>query len=120
MNRVSRFVLGLGFAVLVLSFLVPAARAQCLTCNGDPLTGNPPPTCAYTSDGGYASCIVYPGDPWCRLSGDCGGGGGGGGGDPCAAWTQPIRQPGQSVATLALLFESDAATNAHLFEGRGH
>lgn len=117
MNRVSRFVFGFGFALLVLSFFVPIAGAQCLTCNGDPLTGNPPPTCAYSGDGGWASCIVYPTEPWCKLSGDCGGGGGGG---PCAAWTQPIRQPGQSVATLALMFESDAATNAHLFGGRGH
>lgn len=118
MNRVSRFVLAFGFALLVFSFLVPAAGAQCLTCNGDPLTGNPPPTCAYTSDGGFASCIVYSGDPWCRLSGSCQGSGGGG--DPCSAWTQPIRQPGSSVASLVLLFESDAATNAHLFAGRGH
>src|SRR5262249_28462124 len=52
------------------------------------------------------------------LSGACPDGGGGGG--PCAAWTQPVRQSGQSVATLALMFESDAATNAHLFGGRGH
>jgi hypothetical protein len=119
MKRISRSVVFLCLAMTLTVFLfVASAGAQCLTCAGDPLTGNPPPTCAYSGDSGWASCIVYAGDPWCRLSGACGGGGGGG--DPCAAWTQPIRVPGQSVATLALLFESDAATNAHLFGGRGH
>jgi len=119
MNKVSRFLV-LSFGMMLCTFLfVASAGAQCLTCAGDPLTGNPPPTCVYNGDTGWASCIVYPAEPWCKLSGDCGGGGGGGGG-PCAAWTQPIRSPGQSVATLALLFESDAATNAHLFGGRGH
>src|SRR5215471_2131950 len=108
MNRVSRFIPSLGFALLVLSFLVPAGGAQCLTCAGDPLTGNPPPTCVYSGSCGWASCIVYPAEPWCKLSGTCGDGScGGGGGSPCAAWTQPIRQPGQSVSTLALMFESD-------------
>jgi len=119
MKKVSRFTLAFGSTLLVIAFFAPLAAAQCLTCTGDPLTFNPPPTCSFTGGDGYASCIVYPTDPWCKLSGTCSGGGGGGGG-PCAAWTQPIRQPGQSVATLALLFESDAATNAHLFGGRGH
>lgn len=115
MQQTPRFFVAFGFALLTLTTLVSSTGAQCWTCAGVPIN----PTCNQILGSGYSNCIYNVGDASCKLTGSCSPNGGGGGG-PCAAWTEPIRVPGKSVATLALLFESDAATNAHLFGGRGH
>lgn len=121
MKSLLKLTLGIGFLVVLLSFTVSLAGAQCWTCSGDPLDGDPPPDCVTTGGAGFLACTLYPAEPWCKLSGSsCGGGGGDGDPGPCATWTQPIRVPGQSVATVAELFQTDAATNAHVFGGRGH
>ena len=121
MKKSPAFILSL---VLVLLFAFPtASHAQtlCVTCldNHCQLAGS-----------GHGSCTQYPTDPWCKLacpncptqSCDNGGGGGGGGGgcltfDPISPLDRT--DPTKTVVTSAVLFHTDAATNAHVFGGRG-
>jgi hypothetical protein len=110
---------------VLLPFASPSfAQTSCVTCG---LDGH----CTYVASG-FGACTDYPTDPTCKLAcPDCpnapcdrsGGGGGGGGGGNCLVF-DPIGtfdrvEPTKTVVTAGLLFRTDAATNAHVFGGRG-
>jgi hypothetical protein len=119
-----RFMLGkFTAAVVVLVALISASTvcAQCLTCT-NPFGGH-----CVTVSSGFGSCTDYPnsGDVTCKLAcpncptEGCSGGGGGG---ECIVYTGDMGSAvsmGYTTATVGLIFKTDAATNAHLFGGRG-
>ena len=110
--------------LLVAAVFVANANAQCVACTGP---GGPGQTCI-TAASGWSSCTTSP-DPdiGCKVSCpgcpdqpcDTGGGGGGGGGCDGTGFSQIPVTGDESVVTTAVIFETDAATNAHLFGGRG-